>query len=168
MLLAASDTLFVFAGENANLFISNPQTRSLVENLIEEFASKRDFNDEGIETIFKALLGSTVLAFANNPGILANKPALKALFAALGDVRDQLGNNFVAKIISVDGFEQLIAAFATGVAKDPAFIINNDLVQKVLTATLTEIGNNFVAIVDDPKASAWSALKSGWIPLPPT
>ncbi|MCI0490877.1 MAG: hypothetical protein L0229_30155 [Blastocatellia bacterium] len=152
VLLVTADTLLEFAGENANLFISNPQTRSLVENLIEEFAGKRDFDTEGIETIFKSLLGSTLLAFANNPGDLANKPALKALFAALGDVRDSLGNDFVAGIISVDGFEQLIAAYATEVAGDPSFLTKSDLAQQVLTATLTEIGKNFKQIVDDPKA----------------
>ena len=152
VLLVSADTLLAFAGQNANLFITNPQTRSLVANLLNEFAGKRDFDDEGIETIFKSLLGSTVLAFANNPGSLANKPALKALFAALGNVRDSLGNDFVAKIISVDGFERLIAAYATEVAKDPSFITQNDLAAQVLTATLTEIGKNFPQIVDDPKA----------------
>jgi hypothetical protein len=152
VLLVTTDTLLEFAGQNANLFISNPQTRSLVANLLDEFAGKRDFDDEGVETIFKSLLGSTVLAFANNPGNLANKPALKALFAALGSVRDSLGNDFVARIVSVDGFERLIAAYATEVAKDPSFITKNDLAAQVLTATLTQIGKNFPQIVNDPKA----------------
>ncbi len=152
VLLVTADTLLEFAGQNANLFIANPQTRSLVANLLDEFAGKRDFDDEGVEEIFKSLLGSTVLAFANNPGSLANKPALKALFAALGNVRDSLGNDFVARIISVDGFERLIAAYATEVAKDPSFITNNDLAAQVLTATLTQIGKNFPQIVNDPKA----------------
>ena len=153
VLLATADTLLEFAGENANLFISNPQTRSLVENLIDEFAGKRDFTDDGAEEIFKSLLGATIVAFANNPpGNLANKPALKALFAALGDVRQSLGNDFVAKIISVDGFEQLVAAYATEVAKDPSFLTQHALAQQVLTATLTQIGENFPQIIDDPKA----------------
>ncbi|MGO9951614.1 MAG: hypothetical protein ACLPN1_05310 [Dissulfurispiraceae bacterium] len=152
VILATSETLLEFAGQNANLFISNPKTRSLVEDLINEFAGKEDFDDEGIEMIFKSLLGSTVLALANNPGNLANKPALKALFSALSDVRKTLGNDFVAKIISVDGFEQLIADYAQQAAKDPSFLTNNELAQKVLAATLTQIGTNFQHILDDPKA----------------
>jgi hypothetical protein len=160
VLLVSADTLLAFAGQNANLFIANPQTRSLVANLLDEFAGKRDFDDEGVEAIFKSLLGSTVLAFANNPGSLANKPALKALFAALGNVRDSLGNDFVARIISVDGFERLVAAYATEVAKDPSFITENDLAAQVLTATLTEIGKNFPQIVDDPRALL-GALEAG-------
>ncbi|GAB4016927.1 hypothetical protein GCM10028808_46970 [Spirosoma migulaei] len=152
VLLVSADTLLEFFGENAHTFISNPQTSSLVESLIEEFAGKRNFDDDGIEDIFKSLLGSTILAFANNPGELANKPALKALFAALGDVRDDLGNDFVAKIISVDGFEQLIAAYATEAAKDPSFLSKGDVAQDVLKAVLTKIGKSFPQIVDDPKA----------------
>ena len=152
VVLVTTDTLLEFAGENAKLFINHPQTRSLVQDLIEEFAGKRDFDEEGIDAIFKSLLGSTLLALANNPGNLANKPALKALFAALGDVRDSLGNDFVAKLISVDSFEHLITAYATQLAKDPAFLTKTDLAQKVLAAMLIKIGKNFRQIVDDPRA----------------
>ena len=152
ILLVSADTLLEFLGENAQTFISNPQTSSVVASLINEFAGKRNFDDDGIEVIFKSLLGSTILAFANNPGELANKPALKALFAALGDVRDNLGNDFVAKIISVEGFEGLIAAYATEAAKDPSFLSKDKIAQDVLTAVLTKIGKTLPQIIDDPKA----------------
>jgi hypothetical protein len=93
ILLVSADTLLEFAGENGSLFISNPQTRSLVESLIDEFAGKHDFDDEGAEEIFKTLLGATIVAFAENPPLeLANKPGLKAVFAALSDARKSLGN----------------------------------------------------------------------------
>ena len=49
----------------------------------EEFADKRDFDDESAETIFKTLLGSTIVAVAENPGRLAEESALKPLFAAI-------------------------------------------------------------------------------------
>ncbi|MFY9608693.1 MAG: hypothetical protein WAU45_08785 [Blastocatellia bacterium] len=152
ILLASADTLLEFAGENANLFISNPKTQAFMGTLIEEFAGKRDFDDEGAEAIFKSLLGSTIVAVAQNQGKLADQPALKPLFAAIGDLRDQLGDDFVARIISLDGFESLIGAYATHVAEDPSFITRNELAQKVLAATLKEVGLNLRQLTDDPKA----------------
>ncbi len=152
VLLATADTLLEFTGENAGLFISNPQTRSLIENLIEEFAGKRNFDDDGIETIFKSLLGATLAALANHPGDLVNKPAMKALFAALGDVRDKMGNNFAAEIISMEGFEKLVASYATFAAKDPSFMTDNVYLQQVLSAMLGMIGSDFPKMVKDPKA----------------
>lgn len=152
ILLVTSDTMLEFVGENANIFISNPKTRGLVVSLVDEFAVQRDFEDEGVSTIFKHLLGSTLLAVADNPGKLSDQPALKALFAALGEVRDQMGNDFVAGIVSQDGFEQLIGAFAMQVARDPSFVSQSSLVQSVLTATLAKIGTDFKDIVREPKA----------------
>src|SRR5581483_5105983 len=147
VLLATADTLLEFAGENATAFISNPQRAALVQELIQQFTKDDNFNDLPAEQVFKSLLGSTVVAFADHPpGSLNDKPALKALFAALADVRKNLGldgNNFVAGIVSVQGFEQLIAAYAGEVAKDPSFITNNELAKQVLTATLTQIHDNF-------------------------
>ncbi|MFN0087027.1 MAG: hypothetical protein ACKVX9_16675 [Blastocatellia bacterium] len=152
LLLVTTDSLLEFAGQNANLFIANPQTRSLVESLIDEFAVKRDFEDEGIQTVFKHLLGSTLLALADHPGKTANKPVLQALFAALGTVRENLGNDFVARVVSLEGFEQLIGAFATEVAADPSFLTKNDLAKGVLTATLSRIGTDFRHLLEEPKA----------------
>jgi hypothetical protein len=152
VLLTVADTLLEFTGENASYFIANPATRTLVEDLIEEFAGKRDFDDEGIDVVFKSLLGSTVLAFAKNPPDMDGRPALKALFAALGTVRDSLGNDFAARIISVEGFEGLISSFAAESAKDPSFNSDSALLQKPLAAMLSRIGTDFPKMVDDPKA----------------
>jgi hypothetical protein len=152
VLLTAADTLLEFAGENASLFVSSPSTRAIVEDLIEEFAGKRDFDDEGLDVVFKSLLGSAIVAFAKNPPDVDGRPALKALFTALGNVRDSLGNDFVAKIISVEGFEKLISAYALESSKDPTFITTSPLLQKPLTAMLSRIGNDFPQMVDDSKA----------------
>ncbi len=152
ILLTTADTLLEFAGDNASVFIANKQTCSIVKDLIEEFAGKRDFDDDGMEMIFKSLLGSTALAFVNNPGELVNSPALKVFFAALGEVRDDKGNNFVADFVSVEGLEKLIASCAAFAAKDTSFITDNDLMQKSLAAMLTKIGSDFPKIIKDPKA----------------
>jgi hypothetical protein len=154
VLLATSDTLLEFVGANASLFFANKQTQAMVTSLIDEFTQGGDFDDQGAEVIFKRLLGVSIVAFANNPpGDLGAQPALKALFAALADVRKNLGNDgddFVAGLISVKGFEELIAAYAGEVAKDPSFITNNDLAQHVLTATLTQISKDFPKLTSDP------------------
>lgn len=152
VLLTAADTLLEFAGENASLFVSNPSTRAIVEDLIEEFAGKRDFDDEGMDVVFKSLLGSAVVAFTKNPPDADGRPALKALFAALGSVRDSMGKDFVARIISVAGFEKLISAYALESSKDPSFITTSPLLQKPLASMLSRIGIDFPHMVDDPKA----------------
>jgi hypothetical protein len=152
ILLATADTLLEVAGENAPLFLSNPRLQALVGTLIEEFAGKRNFDDESAATIFKTLLGSTIVAVAENPGKLAEESALKPLFAALGNVRDQLGDDFVARIISTAGFERLLASYASQVAADPAFLTQNELAQKAITAMLQEVGQHLPQLIDDPKA----------------
>lgn len=152
ILLATADTLLEVAGQNAGLFISNPKTKVIVETLINEFAVKRDFDDEGSEVVLKALLGSAIIAVADNPGKIAHKPALKPLFSAIGEVRKELGDNFVAEIISHEGFNKLASSYLTHVAKDPSFITNDSFFKEVLKQTIQEWGNKFDDIQKDPKA----------------
>lgn len=151
IILATADTLLEVAGQNAGLFISNKKTRTIVETLINEFAVKRDFDDEKSELILKALLGSAIVAVAENPGKLAEKPALKSLFSAIGDVRKELGDDFVAKIISHEGFNALASSYLTHVAEDASFITKDEFFKSVLSQTLLELGNKFVTIQKDPK-----------------
>lgn len=152
ILLATADTLLEIAGQNAGLFISDPKTRAIVETLIDEFAVKRDFDDDKSELILKALLGSAIVAVAENPGKLAEKPALKPLFSALGDVRKDLGDDFVAKIISHEDFNALVSKYLTHVANDPSFITKNEFFKTVLSKTLLELSGKFETIQKDPKA----------------
>lgn len=152
IILATADTLLEVAGQNAGLFISNKKTRAIVETLINEFAVKRDFDDEKSELILKTLLGSAIVAVAENPGKLAEKPALKSLFSAIGDVRKQLGDDFVANIISHEGFNALVSGYLTHVAEDTSFITKDEFFKSVLSQTLLELGNKFEIIQKDPKA----------------
>lgn len=151
ILLATADTLLEIAGQNAGLFISDPKTRAIVETLIDEFAVKRDFDDDKSELILKALLGSAIVAVAENTGKLAEKPALKPLFSALGDVRKDLGDDFVAKIISHEGFNALASKYLTHVANDPSFITKDEFFKTVLSKTLLELSGKFETIQKDPK-----------------
>lgn len=152
ILLATADTLLETAGQNAGLFVSDPKTRAIVETLIEEFAVKRDFDDDKSELILKTLLGSAIIAVAENPGKLAEKPALKPLFSAISDVRKNLGDDFVAKIISHEGFGALASSYLTHVANDPSFITKDEFFKNVLSQTLLELGNKFATIQKDPKS----------------
>ncbi len=152
IILATADTLIEIAGENAGLFISNPKTKAIIETLITEFAVKRDFDDDSSELILKSLLGSTIIAVAENPGKIADEPALKPLFSAISDLRKDLGDDFVAKIISHEGFNKVVSSYLTHVAADPSFITNNDFFKTVLSQTLNELGNKFSDIQEDPSA----------------
>lgn len=152
IILATADTLLEVAGQNAGIFISNKKTRAIVETLIDEFAVKRDFDDEKSELILKTLLGSAIVAVAENPGKLAEKPALKPLFSAIGEVRKKLGDDFVAKIISYEGFNALASSYLIHVAEDTSFITKDEFFKSVLSQTLLELGNKFETIQRDPKA----------------
>jgi hypothetical protein len=152
ILLATADMLLDVAGENAGLFLSHPRTRELVQLILAEFAAKSDFDDDGIDRIFKKLLGVTIVAARDNPGGIQEKPAIKPLFAALREVRAQLGDDFVAEVISVDGFEALLSTYLTHVPEDPSFLTKDDLAQQVITATLIEIGQHLPQLTSDPKA----------------
>jgi len=152
VLFATADTLLEIAGKNAGLFISNSKTRKIVENLLYEFAVKRDFDEDSSEKIFRRLLGVTAVAAREIPGLIPERPALNILFAALNDVRKELGDDFVARLIWLDGFEKLAWTYLIHVAADPSFVTKHDLAQKVLTATLAEVGQNFKTLLDDPQA----------------
>jgi hypothetical protein len=152
LLMATADTLLEVAGENASLFIAHPQTQGLVRTFLEDFAGTSDFDDASLDRIFKKLLSATIMAALDNPGRIQEKPAITPLFAALKDVREELGDDFVAEILSVDRFETLLSTSLTHVAQDPAFLTKDELAQQVLAATLKEVGHNVPQLTSDPRA----------------
>lgn len=161
VLIATADTLLEIAGENASVFIKNPKTKSLVESLLTEFAVKYDFDDDGAELIFRRLLGSAAIASLDTPNIIPNKPAFAALTGALSDLRKDLGTEFVARLVTKEGFEKLVSGFLGHVATDPSFITQQDTAKKVLTATLTELSKNFPQIVQGDAKAMFSVLEVG-------
>jgi hypothetical protein len=152
ILLASADTLLEVAGANAGLFISNPKTQAIVSTLINEFAVKRDFDDDSAEMILKGLLRSAVVAAMENQESITEETALVALFAALSDMRDEFGDEFVAQIITQKGFQTLVGKYISEVSEDPSFLVEDGPFKEILSATLKDLGDNFEFIFDDQKA----------------
>lgn len=159
--LITADTLLEVMGENAHYFIASKKTGGLVEDLLREFAVNHDFDDESAADIFKQLLGATAFAALDNPGVLPNHPALKALYAALNDVRrefkeehgDERAREILSRLIAEDGFERIVNACMTQVAKDPSFVTSHELGQKAIRAVLLEMeGRFFDLFKEDPEA----------------
>ena len=167
ILLATADNLMEFAGDNAAVFISNPKTGSIVTTLLREFAARHDFNEQSLDSVFKKLLGSAVIAALDNKESLPDHPALLVLYSALGDVRQKMGkegDNFIAKIISAEGFQSVVSSYLTTTATDPAFLEmlanlsgtkkldepKRKLVREVFGATLITLGKDFQDVLEDP------------------
>ena len=151
ILLVTADTLLEVAGATASLFISNPKTRAIVSTLLEEFAVKRDFDDDSGELILKNLLRSAIVATMEHRESISDEPALVALFAALSDMRKEFGDEFVAKIIAGKGFQALVGKYIVKVADDPSFLIKDGPFKVVLSATLKDLVVNFKAVFEEPK-----------------
>jgi hypothetical protein len=158
VLLAAADTLMEVAGANANLFISDPRTRGLVETLLNEFAGERDWDDASGGHIFKTLLGSAAVAVVEHRGEFDSKPAVKALLEALADVRKEMdaaavnsGTDFVAGFISFDGFQRLFSSFLTHAADTPELLPDNPALRGSIVAMLRETAKHPLSTLKDPK-----------------
>ena len=152
VLLTAADTLMEFAGENAGAMIANPKTAAIVQTVLHEFAIKRDFDDDGAADLFQNLLGSAVLAVAEHGKEMSDVPVVRALLGALADAREDFGDEFVAKILSKDGFGRLLQRFVTHVAEDPALQPDDPRLRAVLHDTLAAVRERAPQLLDDPKA----------------
>jgi hypothetical protein len=161
ILLATADTLLEVLGENASSFIANPKSAALVEDLLYEFAVKRDFDDESAQEIYKGLLNALAVAVLGNPGVFPNKPLLRALFGALNDVKNDVGEDFLARLITEAGFQELVSAFLRQVGDDPSFITADQEIRDILSAMLRELSGKFPGFVEgDPKA-VFSVFEAG-------
>ena len=161
ILLTTADTLLEVLGENADAFISNPKIAPVVKDLLNEFAIKHDFDDDSLEHIYQRLLNSLAIAVLENPGIVPNQPLLQALFGALNEVRGQLDDEFVARLITEDGFQSLLGAFLRQVADDPSFITAHALLKDILSATLKSAGENFPELVEGDPDAIFGVLEAG-------
>lgn len=167
--LASADTLLEFVGDNAATFVSNPKTAGILETILAEFAGRRDFEDASGDLIFRTLLGSAAVAAVEHKGDLPDHPALLVLYAALGKVRNdmgQKGDDFVAKIITADGFNAVVSRYLTTAASDPGFLKimaefagttnldaeARDIIRGAFVSTLETIGENPTSFLSDPDA----------------
>ncbi|MFM8395928.1 MAG: hypothetical protein ACKOB4_18570, partial [Acidobacteriota bacterium] len=81
--------------------------------------------------------------------------ALKALYAALTQVRKSLGrqgDDVAAALISANGFEQFLLALTKEVARDPTFLIKDRLTSEVVAAMLMRISRDFPNLLNDSQA----------------
>jgi len=159
LLLAAADTLLETLGQNAGLFVSDPRTRGFVETLLQEFAGKHDFDDDGAERIARRLLGSAAIAAFEQRGRIPERPALAALAGALGDVYAELRSDpaldaadFFAGLLQGDRFDRLVSTFLTHVADDPRFLASHALARDVVTATLRHVAKDVPSLRTQPEA----------------
>lgn len=118
VLLATADTLLEVAGENAGLFVSDPRLRPVVETLLQEFAGRVDFDDCAAQDLFKKLLSAGVAAAVENAGPIAKPPALAALVGAMAELRKENGGEFIAGLLTEDGFLRLSSLFLTRALED--------------------------------------------------
>lgn len=152
LLLASADTLLEVGGANAGLFLSNPKTQAVVSTLIDEFAGKRDFDDDSSEMLLKSMLRSVVVAAMEHPEVLPDRPAVSALLGALTDLREAKGDDFVASIMTMPGFQGLVGSYLTKIVEDPALMEGAGEFRPILSATLKDLGENFEKVFKDPKA----------------
>jgi len=149
ILLVTADTLLEYLGENANVFISNPRTRGVVESLLEEFAGKQDFDDESTQHIFRALLGAGVVAVLDHTEVPPNYPVLKALYGAINDVRKEIKDkaegddtrtqDTLARLFGENGLERIGRFFMVRVAADPSLAVDGKVARDAVKAALGEI-----------------------------
>lgn len=154
VLLATADTLLEFGAENAHLFVSNPRTRSVIESLLTEFAVKHNWDDDSGAHIFKLLLGSTVIAALENPGMLPEKPAVQVLFAALSELRTQEGDDFVATLVTKAGFRSFVSSCLLLSAEQPGLLPETPVLKNALQAMLSAAGKDLSGLLDRPGALA--------------
>lgn len=164
--LATAKILLEFVGENAATFVSNPKTAGVVETVLAEFAGRHDFENARADLLFRSLLGSAAVAAVEHKGDLPDHPALLVLYAALGKVRDEKGEEFVAQLVTAEGFESVVSTYLTTAASDAGFLkmmadfarttdldaAERDVIRGAFTSTLVTIGENPSAVLTDSTA----------------
>jgi hypothetical protein len=150
VLLAAADTLLEFGADHAGLFVADPRTRGLLETLLREFAVERDWDDASGEVIFKTLLGAAAVAALEHRGELPDQPWLQVLFDALGELQQDMGADFVARLVTREGFTRLVGRCLVGAAARPGLRTDTPALKEALAAMLRATGENLEGILGDP------------------
>lgn len=124
LLRMVADTLLDFLGQSAPVFLSQSRNQLLISTILREFAAGTNLEQDPPDRILKTLLGSVAAAAADttsagNPP--SDNPLALLLFASLGKVRRDMqdeGDDFVARIISRQGFQAVVGDWLTRVATD--------------------------------------------------
>lgn len=149
ILLATADTLMEFVGQNASLLVSDAKTAGVISTLLDEFALKGELDDMGPDLLFRHLLGAVAVTLENHRHLTKDSRVGSALVGALADLRANPpqtsgatanGDEFVADILTGDGFARLMAATATRLGQDRHFAQTENMLRKTIGAVLREIG----------------------------
>lgn len=122
ILRATAETLVDFLGENATVFLARSNHGAVLSTILREFAAETDLEEDNPERIIKVLLGSVALAATDESQTLSDEPLALLLFASLGQVRRDMGEDFVAGIISRDGFDAVVSDWLTRLANDDLLV----------------------------------------------
>jgi hypothetical protein len=152
--LITADTLLEFGAASAGLWIKHTNTRAFIEDLLTEFAVKRDWDDEAGATIFKHLLGSAAAAFAEHGGQLSNAPIVQTVVGALTDLRAAIDDDdaFIDTFASRASVQQLAGFVLRRAADSPELWPGDTVARDVITTVLRAAGDSFDEILEDPKA----------------
>lgn len=152
ILLATADTLMEFVGQNASLLVSDAKTANVIETLLREFALDGDLDEMESDLLFRHLLGAVAVTLENHRHLTKDSRVGSALVGALADLRKtppqnasspadrQSGDEFVATLLTADGFARLMGATATRLGQDRHFAQTEDVLRKTIGAVLREIG----------------------------
>lgn len=122
ILRATAEVLVDFLGDNASVFLARSSNKAVLSAILREFAAESDLEQDSPERVLKLLLGSVAVAASEHGAEISDDPAAVMLFAALGRVRRERGDDFVAHIISHDGFTAVVSDWITRLASDPHLV----------------------------------------------
>jgi hypothetical protein len=119
ILRASAEVLVDFLGDNASIFLAKSSNRLVLSTVLQEFATASDIETDTPKRILKTLIGAVAVGAAEHGSSLSDKPAAVLLIAALGRSRTEFGDDFLARIITHEGFSAVMSDWVKNLAKDP-------------------------------------------------
>lgn len=118
ILRLTAETLVEFLGDNAGVFLARSSNKLVISSILREFASRTDIEKDTPKRILKVLVGSIAVAASENGQRISDNPAAAMLFASLGRTRSEFGDDFVARIVSHEGFNAVVSDWAGSLIED--------------------------------------------------
>lgn len=122
ILRATAEILINFLGDNAGVFLAKSPNKLILSTVLREFATATDIETDNSNRILKTLVGAIAVGAADHGATLSNKPAAALLIAALGRTRRDFGDDFLARIVSHQGFSAVMADWVKSLATDPYLV----------------------------------------------
>ncbi|MDW3222802.1 MAG: hypothetical protein R8G34_07940 [Paracoccaceae bacterium] len=122
ILRVTAETLVEFLGDNAGVFLAGSSNKLVISSILREFASRSDIENDTPKRILKVLVGSVAVAAAENGQHISDNPAAAMLFSSLGRARTEFGDDFVARIVSHEGFTAVVSDWAGSLMEEPYLV----------------------------------------------